>query len=89
MVDLRLFIWDFPLVGDPRKLNFWHLLVERIRSRLSGWKSKNLSLGGWLILLKSVLSYIPVYFLSSSRLPKVSFLPLILFSVKKIKLGRG
>lgn len=39
-------------------------MVELIRSSLSGWKSNNLSLGGQLVLLKYVLSYIPVYFLS-------------------------
>jgi hypothetical protein len=53
-----------PISGDPRKLQFWYPLVERIRSRLSGWKCKKLSLGGQLVLLKSVLSSIPVYFLS-------------------------
>ncbi|XP_039688712.1 uncharacterized protein [Medicago truncatula] len=45
-----------PIGGDPRKLQFWQPLVERIRNRLSGWKCKNLSMGGRLILLKSVLS---------------------------------
>jgi len=53
-----------PIGGDPRKLQFWYLLVERIRRRLSGWKCKNLFLGGRLVLLKFVLSSILVYFLS-------------------------
>ena len=53
-----------PIGGDPRKLQFSYLLVERIRSRLSGWKCKNLSLGCRLVLLKPVLSSIPIYFLS-------------------------
>jgi len=39
-------------------------LIDRIKSRLLGWKSRNLSLGGRLVLLKSVLSSLPVYFLS-------------------------
>ena len=53
-----------PIGGDPRKLQFWYPLVERICSRLSGWKCKNLSLGGRLVLIKFVLSSILVYFLS-------------------------
>ncbi|XP_024626681.1 uncharacterized protein [Medicago truncatula] len=58
-----------PIGGDPRKIQFWYPLVERIRSRLSGWKYKNLSLGGRLVLLKSVLSSIPVYYLSFFKAP--------------------
>jgi len=53
-----------PIGGDPRKLAFWYPLVDRIKRRLSDWKSRNLSMGGRLILLKSVMSSIPVYFLS-------------------------
>ncbi|GAU46455.1 hypothetical protein TSUD_402220 [Trifolium subterraneum] len=58
-----------PIGGDPRKLQFWYPLVDRICNRLSGWKCKNLSVGGRLIMLKSVLSSIPVYFLSFFKSP--------------------
>ncbi|GAU16594.1 hypothetical protein TSUD_233460 [Trifolium subterraneum] len=58
-----------PIGGDARKLQFWYPLVDRIRKRLSGWKCKNLSFGGRLILLKFVLSSIPVYFLSFFKAP--------------------
>jgi len=55
-----------PIGGDPRKLKFWQPLIDHIKSRLSGWKSRNLSLGGRLVLLKSgsgLLSFL----LQSSR----------------------
>ena len=51
-----LFLYlGLPIGDDPRKLQFWQPLVEGICSRLSGWKCKNLSLGGRLVLLKSVM----------------------------------
>jgi hypothetical protein len=40
--------------GDPRCLGFWEPVLARIRNRLSGWKSRFLSFGGHLVLLKSV-----------------------------------
>ena len=58
-----------PIGGDPRKLQFWYPLVDRIRERLSGLKCKNLSLGGRLVLLKSVMSFVPVYFLCFFKAP--------------------
>ena len=58
-----------PIGRVPQKLQLWYSLVERICRRLSGWKCKNLSLGGRLVLLKSVLSSIPVYFLSFFKAP--------------------
>jgi hypothetical protein len=65
-----------PIGGNPRRIQFWLPLIEKIRKRLSGWKCKNLSIGGRLILLKSVLSSIPVYFLSFFKAPSgiISFL---------------
>lgn len=53
-----------PIGGDSRKISFWKPVVDRIVSRLSSWNHKFLSFGGRLVLLKAVLSSLPVYFLS-------------------------
>jgi len=58
-----------PIGGNARRLSFWNPLINRIRTRLSGWKSKHLSLGGRLVLLKSVLSSLPIYALSFFKAP--------------------
>ena len=58
-----------PIGGNSRRLSFWEPLLNRIRSRLAGWSSKHLSFGGRLILLKSVLSSLPVYALSFFKAP--------------------
>ena len=58
-----------PIDGDARNLDFWKPIVNSIISRLSSWKSKFSSFGGRLILLKSVLSSLPVYFLSFFKAP--------------------
>jgi len=58
-----------PIGGNARRLSFWEPIIDRIKARLSGWKSKHLSLGGRLILLKFVLSSLPVYALSFFKAP--------------------
>jgi len=58
-----------PIDGDSRKLRFWKPIVDRIVARLSSWNSKFLSFGGRLVLLKSVMSSLPVYFLSFFKAP--------------------
>jgi len=58
-----------PIGGDARRLSFWDPVLDRLKSRQSEWKSRNLSYGGRLILLKSVLSSLPVYALSFFRAP--------------------
>ena len=58
-----------PIGGDASRLIFWEPLINRINSRLSGWKSRHLSLGGRLVLLKFVLSSLPVYALSFFKVP--------------------
>jgi len=50
--------------SNPRRLALWDLVVHKIKSRLSGWQSRFLSFGGRLVLLKYVLTSLPVYALS-------------------------
>ncbi|KEH35150.1 hypothetical protein MTR_3g081050 [Medicago truncatula] len=58
-----------PIGGNPRRFQFWEPIVNRIKSRLSGWNSRFLSFGGRLILLKSVLTSLPVDALSFFKAP--------------------
>ena len=58
-----------PIGGDSRKLSFWKPVVDSIMARLALWNNKFLSYGGRLILLKFVMSSLPVYFLSFFRAP--------------------
>ncbi|CAJ2674496.1 unnamed protein product [Trifolium pratense] len=58
-----------PIGGDPRRLGFWEPVVNRLKNRLSGWRSRFLSYGGRLVLLKSVLTSLPVYSLSFFKAP--------------------
>ncbi|WJX25077.1 hypothetical protein P8452_14152 [Trifolium repens] len=58
-----------PIGGDPRRLAFWDPVVSRLKTRLSGWKNRFLSFGGHLVLLKSVLTSLPVYALSFFKAP--------------------
>jgi len=58
-----------PIGGNTRRLSFWEPIINRIKSRLTGWNSKHLSMGGRLVLLKSVLSSLPVYALSFFKAP--------------------
>jgi hypothetical protein len=58
-----------PIGGDPRRLGFWEPVLTRIRNILSGWQSRFLSFGGRLVLLKFVLTSLPVYALSFFKAP--------------------
>ncbi|XP_028058859.1 uncharacterized protein LOC114262688 [Camellia sinensis] len=53
-----------PLGGNPRGEMFWNPVMERIGKRLEGWNRALLSHGGGYTLVKTVLSGIPIYFMS-------------------------
>jgi len=59
----------FFIGGYPSRLAFWDPVLNTIKSRLSGWQSCFLSFGGRLVLLKSVLTSLPVYALSFFKAP--------------------
>ncbi|GJU50155.1 RNA-directed DNA polymerase, eukaryota, partial [Tanacetum coccineum] len=58
-------------VGDNMsRHSAWSIVMQKIRSRLSSWKAKTLSIGGRLTLLKAVLGAVPLYFMSIYKAPK-------------------
>ncbi|CAN1256031.1 Putative ribonuclease H protein At1g65750 [Linum perenne] len=58
-----------PLGSRAKTKEIWGPVIETFRNRLQGWKARLLSLGGRLVLLKSVLSNLPIYFLSILKAP--------------------
>lgn len=45
------------------------LVVERVEKHLATWRSKSLSIGGHITLIKSDFANLPIYFLSVFRCP--------------------
>ena len=55
--------------ANPRRKKFWEPVVEKVKARLSTWKGKCLSFAGRLCLIKSVLTSIPLFYLSFYKAP--------------------
>ena len=64
------FIYLGLLVGvDARKMSTWQLIVDKMH-KLTPWRKRHLFFGGRVCLVKSVLSFIPLYYLSIFKIPK-------------------
>ena len=59
----------FPLIQGRMKKADFQFLLDKMRSRLSGWKGNLLNKAGRLTLAKAVLSTMPVYNMQSVWLP--------------------
>jgi hypothetical protein len=57
------------LVGADQSDCFRHL-IDRVNSRINGWKEKLLSMGGKDILIKSIAQVVPVYAMMVFKIPK-------------------
>ncbi|GKV32816.1 hypothetical protein SLEP1_g41389 [Rubroshorea leprosula] len=56
--------------GNHRKLSMWQPLVNSFKKKLASWKGRDLSMGGRIALINSVLSNLPVFQMSAYLLPK-------------------
>ena len=65
---MQLIIY-LPLGASYKNKVVWDLVGERFHKRLIGWKSKPLSRGGRLTLLKSTLWSLLVYFMYLFTIP--------------------
>nr|GEV50238.1 RNA-directed DNA polymerase, eukaryota [Tanacetum cinerariifolium] len=55
--------------GFMSRVQAWKEVINKVKSRLSKWKMKTLSIGGRLTLLKSMLGSIPMFHMSIFRVP--------------------
>ncbi|GKV25593.1 hypothetical protein SLEP1_g35004 [Rubroshorea leprosula] len=78
--DLPFKYLGTPVGGNHRRIALWQPLVNSFKKKLASWKGRNLSLGGRITLLNSVLSSLPVYLMLAYKIPKG-----ILFSLDKIR----
>ncbi|KAD3068242.1 hypothetical protein E3N88_36122 [Mikania micrantha] len=74
---IRCKVGSFPFtyLGVPVGQNMnlvknWNIVLEKISNRLSSWKQNSLSFGGRITLAKSILSSIPLYYMSLFRAPR-------------------
>ncbi|GLU24163.1 hypothetical protein SLE2022_401190 [Rubroshorea leprosula] len=58
-----------PISAKKLTRSKWQFIVDKVRAKLSGWKSKFLSFAGQNTLAKSVLAAVPNYYMQSSLLP--------------------
>ncbi|XP_071715315.1 uncharacterized protein [Rutidosis leptorrhynchoides] len=69
-----------PIGAKMNKLNSWDPVLEKFKNRLASWKIGSLSFGGRLVLIKSVLNSLPLYYFSLFRAP-----PRVLKSLEKVR----
>ena len=53
-----------PLTDRRLRTQDWQPMMEKVESRLGGWRGRLLSRGGRLVLVKTVLSALSTYFMS-------------------------
>jgi len=60
-----------PVGGNQRRKEFWQGLMSKIRKRLSRWKGRHISFVGRMTFIKSVLSSMPLFFISLFKMPSI------------------
>jgi len=73
--------------GNPRKVKFWEPVLTKLKARLNVWKGRFLSMAGRICLIKSVISAIPLFYLSIFKAPESVYKSII--SIQRRFLGMG
>lgn len=55
--------------GNPRKVEFWKPIIYKIKSRVSTWKGRLLSMARRFFLIKLVINALPLFYMSFFKVP--------------------
>ncbi|KAJ4755660.1 RNA-directed DNA polymerase (reverse transcriptase)-related family protein [Rhynchospora pubera] len=69
VAQLPLSYLGLPLTATRPTKEIYQQLIEKLENKLAGWKSKLLSRAGRLTLVSSVLTSVPIFFMSAFMLP--------------------
>lgn len=67
-VDMGIYL-GVPTLHSRVTKDTYQDLLDKIKSKLAGWKAKSLSMAGRITLAKHVLNAIPFYTMQTSRIP--------------------
>ncbi|KAA3462827.1 putative Transposon TX1 [Gossypium australe] len=67
---LHMCYLGIPLGAGLRRVATWEVVIEKFRKKLSGWKCRSMSWAARIVLINSVLSSLPIYFMSLFQAPK-------------------
>lgn len=59
-----------PLGASLMLKSTWKPVIDKIKSRLATWKRRYLSFGGRIVLIKSVLCSLPIFYMSIFKMPE-------------------
>ncbi|XP_057734865.1 uncharacterized protein LOC130950385 [Arachis stenosperma] len=61
---------EISLGANPWLVKTWKPIIDKVEEKLSSWKSKVLNKAEKLVLIKTILNSLPVYYLSLYKMPK-------------------
>jgi len=69
-IKLPITYLGVPLDANMKRVSSWQGIIDKVQKRLTSWKSSCLSRAGRIVLIKSVLDSLPIYYLSLFKMPK-------------------
>ncbi|KAL9674589.1 hypothetical protein QQ045_030861 [Rhodiola kirilowii] len=55
--------------GNPGRIATWRPILQKFKLKLASWRSVNLSMAGRVVLIKSALCNLPLYYASMYKIP--------------------
>ena len=69
-MDYPFHYLGIPIGANPSSQLVWEPLINKFKSKLSKWAQKDISMGGKITLINSVLNALPIYLLSFFKIPQ-------------------